>query len=88
MSKLSSKNIASTSARHTYDNYQKKWDKWDNDEFINRAPTSNRLRSCCALSRASRGWLPRETHSDAAQSAIVSLRAGGGGKRGALPTLR
>lgn len=23
-----------TGARHTYDNYQKKWDKWDNAEFI------------------------------------------------------
>jgi hypothetical protein len=29
--------IETTSARHTYDNYQKKWDKWDNDEFINKA---------------------------------------------------
>jgi|EP01047_Picozoa_sp_COSAG01_P085128 hypothetical protein len=29
-----SKDLSSTSARHTHDQYQAKWDKWDNDEFI------------------------------------------------------
>ena len=24
-------------ARHTYDNYQKKWDKWDNEDFFEQA---------------------------------------------------
>jgi hypothetical protein len=24
-------------ARHTYDNYQAKWDKWDNKEFFEQA---------------------------------------------------
>ena len=23
-----------TAARHTYDEYQRKWDKWDNDDFV------------------------------------------------------
>ena len=26
--------MSGTSARHTYDHYQAKWDKWDNDEFV------------------------------------------------------
>ena len=31
---LFSKPASGTSARHTYDNYQSKWDKWDNSNFI------------------------------------------------------
>ena len=29
--------LTGTAARHTYDNYQAKWDKWDNDEFFEQA---------------------------------------------------
>lgn len=31
------KTLKDTAARHTYDNYQAKWDKWDNEEFFERA---------------------------------------------------
>ena len=29
--------LKGTAARHTYDNYQAKWDKWDNAEFFKQA---------------------------------------------------
>ena len=32
-----SKTNTGSAARHTYDNYQAKWDKWDNEEFFERA---------------------------------------------------
>ena len=31
------KSLKGTAARHTYDNYQAKWDKWDNDEVFEQA---------------------------------------------------
>ena len=31
------KSLTGTAARHTYDNYQAKSDKWDNDEFFEQA---------------------------------------------------
>mmetsp|Transcript_13102 Transcript_13102/g.15824 ORF Transcript_13102/g.15824 Transcript_13102/m.15824 type:complete len:91 (-) Transcript_13102:623-895(-) len=31
------KDLKHTSARHTHDQYQAKWDKWDNDQFVDQA---------------------------------------------------
>ena len=31
------KSLTGTAARHTYDNYQAKWDKWDNEDFFEQA---------------------------------------------------
>jgi hypothetical protein len=36
MSSLRRRDVSGTAARHTYDAYQRKWDKWDNDAFVER----------------------------------------------------
>ena len=58
------KDLSSTSARHTHDQYQAKWDKWENDDFINAAlsevdePPTASAKAAPKHETAARTWIP------------------------------
>ena len=60
--------LTSTSARHTHDQYQAKWDKWDNDEFVEQMMAETDK----SEERAAAGASRRKQHTDQNFASLTS----------------